>query len=159
MTATCPCRRCDFRGDLADHAADSGHWLCPVCGNSLAEDEAKVCEGCITDTRRTLATILLLFEELPAHYGLSGTAMDGLRGGADGPPLPGGSVLALLAPGSPGGAARRLTRTDVERGVDGREHRVDNRPEDTPSVAFSLSSWATDWSAMRGDGVYPDPSC
>jgi hypothetical protein len=151
------CARCDFVGDadspLADHATSSGHWLCGSCGRSLADTDPRMsCESCLTAARSNLAGILVMWQELPAHLRtVAGSALGGTRGGSDGHPLPGGSVLALLGPGSPGVAARRLTKTDVARGLDGREHGVDNLAEDAPSVAWSLATWEDDWRHTRGD--------
>ena len=150
-----PCRRCDYLasdlGDAATHAAEAAHWLCD-CGRSLTPEEPRTCELCLTDFRRTLADILVLWQELPRHLRtVPGTALGGARGGDDGPPLPGGAALALLGPGSPGTSARRLTRTDKEREVDGREHAVDNLSTDTPSVAWVLGQWEDDWRHTRGD--------
>lgn len=156
------CNRCDWRPDqsdsepwsdqLAAHAVDAGHWLCTCCGRSLTRDETANCETCLTDVRSHLAGVLLMFDELPHHLRtVAGSTLSGPRGGADGHPLPGGRVLALLGPGSPGGAARRLTRTDLERGTDGREHRIDNLPTDTPSVAWSLASWEDSFRHERAD--------
>lgn len=156
------CNRCDFtatRDDerppaeqLAEHATDTGHWLCSSCGRSLADTDPRMaCETCLTDARSLLADCVLLFDELPRHLRtVAGTALGGTRG-SSGHALPGGQVLSLLGPGSPGGAARRLTRTDKERGEEGREHRFDNRPEDAPSVAWTLASWEDAIRHERGD--------
>lgn len=148
------CARCDWTepGTLAEHAADTGHWLCG-CGRSLAETDPRMaCETCLTATRSHLAGIVLMWQELPAHLRtVAGTALGGLRGGSDGHPLPGGQVLSLLGPGSAGTSARKLTRTDVARGLDGREHGIDNQPEDTPSVAWVLATWEDDLRHSRSD--------
>lgn len=131
---------------------------CSVCGQSQAETDPRYsCESCLNDLRCTLAGIVLLWRELPAHLRtVSGSGLGGATGGSDGRPLPGGQALALLGPGSAGGSARRLTRSDVAAGLDGREHRHDNRPDDTPSVAWTLLSWCTDLSNLRQDGAYPE---
>ncbi len=162
------CARCDWQPDgdgpphdqLAAHALASGHALCPCCRRSLtATDPQFGCERCLTRAREDLAGILLLWEELPRHLGHARAQRydTGSRGGEE-HHLPGGTVFALLAPGSAGGAARRLTPTDIERGLDGREHVADERPDESPSVQWLLASWAADWSEMRGDGAYTDPS-
>lgn len=147
------CARCDFHGDLAKHAPESGHWLCPGCFQSLREDDPiQGCERCLTDFRRLLATAVLLWQELPHHLRtVSGSGLDGSVSGSGDSALPGGAALALLGPGGTGATARRLTRTDLERGVDGREHGVDNHATDTPSVAWTLGQLEDDWRHTRGD--------
>lgn len=182
------CNRCDWTPDQSDslthreqsqeHATEAGHWLCD-CGASLTEQEPRTCERCLTDARSLLAGLLLMFEELPHHLRtVSGSALAGARGGSDGPPLPGGQVLALLGPGRPGGEARRLTSAEQQRLVtrpirwwvegrygpltayqwsveqnraEGREHALDNMSTDTPSVAWALASWEQDWRETRND--------
>lgn len=172
------CSRCDFVGDLAEHAPQAGHWLCD-CSRSLTEQEPRTCELCLTDFRRTLADILALWQELPHHLRtVSGSALGGARRGDDGPPLPGGVVLALLGPGSQGGSPRRLTQSDkkrIEAGeprwwiqhgqgpltpagyalsvqqFTGLEHAVDNREDDHRSVAWVLGNLEDDWRHTRGD--------
>lgn len=148
------CARCDFAGspdDLAQHAADSGHPLCPVCLRSLSEAEPAVCARCRDYFRSTLGTIAVLYDELPDHLGhLHGQPLD-RRHGDDRHPLPGGSVLTMLGPGSDGTAARRLTSKERATGVAGREHGGDNQDTDGVSVAWVLCSWANDWRDERGD--------
>lgn len=157
------CSRCDWQPDpdadtsrheqLAQHALDASHPLCSCCGRSLAQDDpAMACESCLAETRGVLSGIVTMWAELPRHLGHArAQRYDGGPRGGEEHHLPGGTVFALLAPGSAGGAPRRLTPLDVERGLDGREHRVDNQPEDTPSVAFALTQWEDDWRHVRGD--------
>ena len=157
------CARCDWAPDpdattsrheqLAEHALAASHPLCSCCGRSLAQDDpAQACEACLTDARSLLSGIVTMWGELPTHLGHARAQRydSGPRGGEE-HHLPGGTVFALLAPGSAGGAPRRLTSTDVERGLDGREHGVDNQPEDAPSVAWALTSWEDDWRHTRGE--------
>lgn len=161
------CRRCDWRFDptaeggreeqAAAHSLAASHPLCVVCHHSLAVDEVQTCEGCLTDTRATLSGIVTMWADLPSHLGHARAQRydSGPRGGEE-HHLPGGTVFALLAPGSAGGAPRRLTATDVDRGLDGREHVADERADESPSVQWLLASWAQDWSEIRQDGAYSD---
>lgn len=54
------CRRCNFRADdLEEHARESGHWLCAVCGRqSLTLFEAQTCAQCIGRVRADLADVV-----------------------------------------------------------------------------------------------------
>lgn len=157
------CARCDWTADhespeaprvqAAAHAVEAQHPLCIACGRSLSGvDPALTCERCLTSARETLSGVVTMWLELPRHLGIpTGQRYDAAPRGGDEHGLPGGAILALLAPGSAGGAARRLTRSDRDRGVDGREHQADNRPDDTPSVAWSLATWEDDWRHMRSE--------
>lgn len=168
-----PCNRCTWRPDrdltcerhrqriparlqMIWHAIDKAHPLCIVCGQSLTEHEPQVCEQDLTATRADLALIVQLHTELPAHLGQPSGQSFGRRGG-DEHALPGGTIMAMLGPGKHGGEARRLSPSDKARGVEGREHQADNLPSDPPSVAWSLLSWAKDWSRMLDTStVYRD---
>ena len=160
------CLRCDFRTDpdlptrsreqLADHAAVSDHPLCVVCHRSLDRLEQQTCERCLTESRALLAGIRLMWHELPGHLGqIRGTGFSPVRGGSDGRPLLGGDGMALIGPGGTGLTGRRLTPTELRRGLtqnlDGREHMVDNRPSDPASVAQLLTTWEDDWRHTRGE--------
>jgi hypothetical protein len=179
------CNRCQWRHDpeadqpgreqLADHARDSGHWLCSCCFTSLAPEDQGTCETCLTSARELLSGIMLMFDELGGHLGHArGQAYDQNRTSGSGKPLPGGDVLTLLAGGSAGGAPRRLTALEAvqperwwirggigpltqaglmqaERERTGREHQIDNLPTDAPSVAFELWTVAEDWRGCRLD--------
>lgn len=126
---------------LALHALESGHALCPICFRSLTSTERRVCEACIERSQSLLAGVRTLFDELPLHLRtIAGNAHDRSRGTEDGRPLPGGDVLALLGPGS--------------QGLD--EDGETTRDGDPVSVAFELAFWERDWRAARreadGDG-------
>lgn len=184
-----PCARCDWRPDveggrpdveqLAEHAAEAGHWLCPVCSNSLTEsDPVHGCEKCLTRSREDLAAILVLYTELPTLLGhVKSPRYDQGRGGSDGVSLPGGNALVLLGPGSVGNRSRLgddyepdpathperwwllgrvgpLTRLDwleAERARYGKEHTADNSENDATSVAWRLMTWEEDFRYTRGD--------
>lgn len=53
------CNRCEYRADdLADHARETGHWLCIVCRRrSLTEHERQTCALCLGRVRADLADI------------------------------------------------------------------------------------------------------
>jgi hypothetical protein len=181
------CRRCDWcpdrdadvpaRQQLAEHALAASHPLCACCANSLSlEDPRIACERCLSTARERLAGIALMHDELRRHLGrLTGRSVG--PGGGD-HQLPGGTVLALLGPGSVGGASRfgddyepheperwwvkgavgPLTQAGLlqaERERWGREHAIDNLPSDAPSVEQELWSWAQEWSES---GAGPLPS-
>ncbi len=147
------CLRCDFRSDpaedspadqLGQHALDTGHRLCTVCTRSLAEhDPAMACERCLTRTREQLASVLMLYTELPSHLGHARSQVydRGRAGGSDGRPLPGGDVLVLLGGGSEGLAEDGET----------------SRDSDVSSVAYELHWWQLDWQERRGDTPDPRP--
>ena len=121
-----------------------------VVGAGLMLDAERGVVGA-TEVRGDLDVIVALYAELPAHLPLvPGGALTGSRGGADSP-MPGGTVLALLGPGSDGNEGRRLTTSEQAHGVAGREHGVDNKPEDPPSVEWALGTWEQDWRETRGE--------
>jgi len=142
------CSRCDFRPtddpdvghreQLAFHAAESDHPLCIACSRSLQKFEGGfTCDGCLNDARVLLAGIVTMWTELPQHLGhLRSPSYDSDPPGAsDGRQLPGGDILALLGPGSPGWAE------DGHSTKDG----------DPLSVSFELGWWAMKWQEMRGE--------
>lgn len=182
-----PCARCDWQPtdtrpdleQLAEHAATAGHWLCPVCSNSLTEsDPINGCEKCLTRSREDLAAILVLYAELPTLLGhVKSPRYDQGRSGSDGASLPGGDALVLLGPGSVGNRSRLgddyepdpainperwwvlgrvgpLTRfewLEAERVRFGKEHTADNSEDDATSVAWRLMTWEEDFRYTRGD--------
>ncbi len=142
------CARCDFRPtddpdvghreQLAFHAAESLHTLCICCSRSLQKFEGGfTCDGCLNDARVLLAGIVTMWTELPQHLGhLRSPSYDSDRPGAsDGRPLPGGDILALLGPGSPGWAESTHSTKDG----------------DPLSVSFELGWWAMEWQELRGE--------
>jgi hypothetical protein len=134
------CARCPWvagEESAAEHAAAFGHPLCTVCGRSLPSGEGMACDGCLVRVRERLSGIVLMFDELPRHLTRvgSGGRGRGCRGGGDGRPLPGGDVLALLAPGSEGLAEDGETTRD----------------DDPVSVAYELAWWERDWREERGE--------
>lgn len=124
MTA---CRRCEFTApDLAEHATETGHWLCPCCSRSLTDaDPVHGCERCLEQAGADLALVALLFDELPRHLGHLHGSLGGV-GSNDGHPLPGGTILALLSEGSEGLAEDDFTTKDG----------------DPPSISYELGWWA-----------------
>lgn len=166
---------------LAEHAASTGHPTCHLCRLSLAPTELITCERCILKARRELQRILDLYALLPVELGqLHGRAYDRTGGGGAETALPGGRVLTLLAGGNSGGVtSRRLTRTEraalshpvrwwlhgrngpltktayqqLQRVAEGREHAVDQRPDDPSSVAQTLQGWADQWADLTGDPI------
>ena len=161
------CMRCEWQSDpeaedrpreqLVAHAVGTGHRLCACCGKSLTDAEADAfgCESCLTGSRETLAGILLMWDELGSHLGhIRGASYDRDRPGADdGRPLPGGTVAVLSGPGSTGTAARRLTTSEQEAGMSGREHGADNLPTDGYSTHGALTSWESDWRETAGHEI------
>lgn len=147
------CQRCQWQptdGEGADreqlraHALDWTHPLCGCCARSLLDTEPATCEQCIVRAQETLAGVVQLWQDLPRHLGQAKAQVydkDG-RGGAEEHALPGGTVLALLAPGSVGNVLSRSGN---------REHLKDNWADSTPSVAWTLMSWEDDWRRTRGD--------
>jgi len=175
----------DEEGNLIDagtqavwHAEDKAHPLCS-CGRSLTDTEPRTCDRCVNRVRDHLAGILTMWAELPRHLGRSSSsALDKGRSGGDEHKLPGGSVLVLLGPGRTGGESRfgpdhdavpdrwwltggavgPLTPAayrELERIAEGREHAIDNQPDDGMSVAWTLVTWETDIRATRGDEDAP----
>jgi hypothetical protein len=166
------------RDQLASHAVDADHPLCAVCSRSLQVEEPRTCEKCLTRARENLAEIVDLYALLPDELGHpKSTAYDqDRRAGSNGRPLPGGDVLVLLAGGSEGGAARRLTAIDHlrgervrwwlldrigpltladyranERAAEGREHAIDNQQDDAPSIPEALARWEDDWRHVHNE--------
>lgn len=128
------CARCDWQDDheangtpkvqLALHALEAEHPLCPICARSLTNtDPGYGCERCLTHARSLLAGIVTMYSELPLHLGRSHGR------------LPGGDPLVMLAAGSQGLAETGET----------------SRPNDPPSIAFELGWWAVAWQDDRED--------
>ena len=108
------CRRCDWqpvseeshRVEAAEHAGAAGHPLCVVCSRSLTVEELQTCAACIARVRKQLVDTVDLYALLPAELGvLHGASLDGTPRPSDGPALPGGTPLVLLAGGSHGNAS------------------------------------------------------
>jgi ribosomal protein L37AE/L43A len=191
------CRRCDWtpadsetpRVDLLEHSGDAEHPVCVVCGLSLERAELQACVPCLADLRVRLAGILELYALLPAELGHPTAAPMDASGAHrdDETALPGGRVLALLAPGSEGaqwrGRPRPTTldktpwRTEARLRHDGaiwspdptvqaaqaadlvwvERDRNDNDPTLTPSVAFELARWEDAIRAARHDPAAQAP--
>lgn len=173
------CRRCNWRADrddptpasvqLAEHATDSGHPACVVCGLSLEVQELQTCTECVATVRQALASIVDLYAQLPGELGHPTAAPPDPAGAAhsDETTLPGGNALAMLSPGSEGRlwrGKRRVSRLDgtpwqaaqtVRNATKDRPTEPleanDNHPTDPPSVAFELSQWEDDWRSTRGE--------
>lgn len=83
------CNRCEFDGDLSEHAAEAGHPLCIVCERrSLTEFDRQTCDECANRVRDDLTAIVDTYTDL--HFALLGSAHRGVN--AD--------TLALLGDGS-----------------------------------------------------------
>lgn len=152
------CARCTWAPDPADparpaeqarqHALDWQHPMCSVCAHSLDTAHPQTCETCISTAQELLAGVHTMWTELPRELGHAKAApldRDG-RGGSDEHALPGGTVFALLAPGSVGDQPSRRGNT---------EHLQDNAGSTVPSVAWTLASWESDWRDTRGDEPAP----
>jgi len=136
--ATSTVSRDELLERLAEHARDSQHWLCPCCLWSLTEqDPTNACEHCLTDARRLLQRIGLLYDLLPAELSRLRSGL-GVYGGSGSEelPLPGGDVLVLMGAGSAGLSEDAVT--DLEG-------------EDLSSVSFELGWWAIDWQDTLGE--------
>lgn len=72
------CARCDFEADdLAEHAAEAGHWLCVVCQRrSLSHHEPQTCASCIAAVRADLADLVQAYTLLDPS-GLTGLTLLG----------------------------------------------------------------------------------
>ena len=128
---------------LRAHALDWQHPLCCICARSLPDTHPQTCETCIGRAQADLAGILLMWTELPHELGHAKAApldRDG-RGGSEEHALPGGTVFALLAPGSAGNVLPRSGNS---------EHLEDNRADSTPSIAWTLTTWEDDWRRTFG---------
>ncbi|MCW2674812.1 MAG: hypothetical protein JWP14_3401 [Frankiales bacterium] len=174
----------DALTELSEHAADSGHSVCPVCHVSLNPQEPVTCEGCISRARTMLRELTDLYALLDVELGQVGSAVydRGSPSATDGDPLAHVDVLTLMARGAAGGVARRLpadrpyveprwwidgrgpagpvTRYEylrLEFEAQGREHQADNLPDDPSSVDWWLASWEEQWSRIFGD-ERPDPT-
>lgn len=165
------CRRCDWHPvtepdspgpltQLADHATDSRHPLCVVCGQSLPLEVEQTCVPCIADARQRLAEIVTMYAELPGELGHATASPLDATGGplGDETPLPGGDALTMLSNGSEGRLWRGRDRTDrlahtPWRAVADEIVLNDNLPNDAPSVAFQLSQWEDAIREDRGDPV------
>jgi hypothetical protein len=152
-----PCRRCDWtptgdqqRDQLADHATDSGHPLCVVCGLSLDRTETACCAMCVGQTRRDLYRIVDLYALLPDELGhATASPLDPMgRHHGDENPLPGGQILPLLAGGSRG--LTQITGAPTTAGVRDYSHEADEHHSDPQSVAFELSRWEDHWRHIKG---------
>lgn len=130
------CARCNWRPEddetLEEHAEAASHPLCSACEKSLPSDRPRVCRDCQDANGALLAEILDLWRELPDH--LSEHAAER---------LPGGDALVLNGPGARG--AQGSDDPELRKLID------DNRMSDTPSVAWTLVSWADDWRRVRDE--------
>jgi len=150
------CARCDWRStsespdqppaahQAAEHAIDAQHPLCICCTRSLRDQEQQSCALCVGRTRADLADIEMLYALLPAQLGhLTGSAYDRQRPSDDGPALPGGNALVLLAAGS---------ESSVQPDRHGnRDHAADSRPDDAPSASGLLGQWEDDFRSERSE--------
>lgn len=160
-----------WREQLRVHSTDTGHELCQVCGWSLMRGEQRVCDqprygtsrnlegleetwektSCVTQIRELLSGVVVMWLET-----------DVLLGRQQGQALPGADVLALIGPGGTGTAGRRLWPSELAKGLvqdlDGREHSVDNQPDDPASVVQLLTQWEDDWRRTRGEPAAPLPA-
>jgi hypothetical protein len=130
------CARCNWRPEdgetLAEHAEAAGHPLCTACSTSLPGDRPRVCRDCQDANSQRLAEVLEMWRELPAHLARHAAAR-----------IPGGDVLVLAGPGARG--VQGADDPEVHQLID------DNVNADTPSVAWTLVSWADDWRRIRDE--------
>jgi hypothetical protein len=127
------CARCDYHGDLAEHAADTSHPMCTVCNRSLPLGYDQTCTTCIGWARRSLNLVEELYPLLPHELtARAGTAMamdlSGIR--ADNDPLLGGDVMVMLGPGST---------------------RYHSDTVHADSILGQLERWEQDWRITFGD--------
>lgn len=143
------CARCEFTGDLAEHAPASGHWPCVCCNRSLAEHETQTCTRCVGKFRADLVEIgrnTGRLHDQALALRPSWRPSEGRGGG--GHAIPGGDALVMLGPGSDG----RAQTYAIIHGLDA-SHADDEWPEDVPSVLFELSRWEDDWRRTFGHGA------
>ena len=131
------CARCNWRPEndetLEEHAEATNHPLCTACSTSLPPDRPRICRDCQDQTATHLADILTMWTELPDLLEAHASAR-----------LPGGDALVLAGPGSRGPQdVDDPTRPEVYWLIS------DNRHADTPSVAWTLTSWEDDWRHVR----------
>lgn len=162
------CRRCDWRPDrddatphrdqLAEHAADTGHPLCIVCGGGLAVAELQTCAECVATTRARLAEIVERYALLPGEFGHATATPPDAPGAAhsDETRLPGGDVLAMLAGGSQGRS--QIRGVPMPDGTRSTEHEADERPGDPASIAYELGRWEDEWRLTRREPAAPGPA-
>jgi hypothetical protein len=146
------CSRCDFRGDLQEHAEEAEHPICYVCNRqSLTDFERQTCAKCIARTRANLADIESLFGRLegyliesrfPANSGAE------IRGSGD-DEQPIADALVMLAWGGAGWDA--MSR----RG--NREHIADELDSDPQSVPGLLAVHEDDWRVQLRDPAAGPP--
>lgn len=117
------CNRCDHHADdLAEHAAEAGHWLCVVCQRrSLTAFEAQTCTPCVGRVRGLLA------ELVDGYALLAPTSTD---------------ALTLLGDGS----MQRMYRAD-----EWTHGYRDEWPTDPLPVVAALASWEDFWREHFGD--------
>lgn len=161
---------------------DCGLRHCLVCAGHLDDVEPRTCVACLGRVRRDLADIVELFALLPEQLGhLRPRPMDAAGGSGFSAPLPGGDVLAMLAPGSPGAFWRdresgsrldgtpwrpvqRLRHGHLVWSTDPAEQAEQavsvvwesgaanpHQEDDPPAVAFELGQWEDDWRSERGE--------
>lgn len=156
------CARCNYHGDLAEHAADTSHPLCIVCYRSLPLGHRQTCTHCVGWARRSLIRIEQLYPLLPHELlARAGTAaaMDpsGIRAGHD--PLPGGDVMVMLGPGSDGtNQAREIIRATDNQIHQAAPHTADEHNGDTMSILGELERWERDWRHVLNSPHPTDPA-
>lgn len=108
-----------------------GH--CGSCGEILVAGST-YCVACVDKAKELLAETIEYYAELSTHLGhLRGYSLGTRAGGVEGRPLPGGDILALLGPGSPGYGEDEET----------------SRPNDPTSVSWELAYWKKSWQETR----------
>ena len=142
------CARCDYDGDLPQHAEEADHPLCYVCHRrSLTVHERQTCAQCIGRTRADLADIENLYARLDPYLTESrfpSNSSAERTGGStsDENEIPGGNALVRLGPGGAGWDA------SSRRG--NREHVADEHEHDPQSVEGLLAIHEDDWRHQLG---------
>jgi hypothetical protein len=156
-----------------------------VCAGHLDESEPQTCVACLGRVRRDLREVVELYALLPDQLGHATARPPDAGGSSSGgsAPLPGGDVLAMMAPGSDGAFWRdrdttsRLERTpwrlparlrhdplvwsadptrqaEQASGVTWESGSANpHRESDPPSVVHELATWEDDWRRQRDESA------
>jgi hypothetical protein len=146
------CARCNYHGNLTEHAEEAEHPICYVCNRqSLTDFERQTCAKCIGRVRANLADIESLYGRLegyliesrfPANSGAE------IRGNSD-DEQPIADALVMLTWGGAG------WDTSSRRG--NREHVADELDSDPQSVPGLLAIHEDDWRVQLRDPAAGPP--
>lgn len=127
---------------------------CGTCNHPLRQDERNTCHTCVGATRADLYAITNIHALLPALLGhLASNAPNPNTTPSTERPLPGGTVLVLLGPGSGADNRRRAGLTGHDEDWD-----HDDQPNDPPSVTHELTRWEDELRHTRHEGGAPYPA-